>query len=262
MSKSIDYYTKKTISSWDEVAPRHASTNATLFVDVADNRFNNLNPDFDALIDGYGVLHKSVVQVCCNNGVDLISIKNKGAGRCLGIDGSRAFVDQAIQLAQSSGHSGLEFCHSDIYRLPDLYRNSFDIAMITVGVFNWMPDLFKFMEICASLIKPGGVLLVEEIHPILGMYEQGEPSFIDASYFNTQPFKDTSGLDYFTNEKYEGKENFWFHHSLTDVFMAAIASNLQLEHIKELDYNIGNYCADLEFVENNPPLGINLAWRK
>lgn len=262
MSERIDYYTKKTIESWDEVAHRHASINASLPVDVADPTFNNLNPDFDVLVDACGISNKSVVQVCCNNGIDLLSIKNKGAGRCVGIDGSKAFIDQAISLAKSAGQSDIEYCHSDIYELPDKYQNSFNVVIITVGVLGWMPDIYRFMEICSSLLMPGGNLLIEEIHPILNMYEEGNPSYINYSYFNTEPFIDSDGLDYFSYEKYDAKENYSFPHSLSDIFMSAIASNLRLEHVKELSYNVGNFCADLEFTENNPPLGINLSWQK
>lgn len=262
MANSKEYYTKRTIASWDEAAPIHESINSSLREDVRKRSFNNLNPDFSALVDAYGVCNKSVVQVCCNNGIDLLSIKNKGAGRCLGIDGSRAFIEQATSLAKIAGQTDIEFCCSDIYDLPNKYQSSFEVAIITVGVLAWMPDIYRFMEVCSSLLVPGGNLLMEELHPILGMYKEGDPSFIDFSYFNTGPFRDTNGLDYFTYKKYDAKENFSFQHSLADIFMSAIASNLQLEHVNELSYNVGNFCADLEFADNNPPLGINLGWRK
>ena len=262
MSNSPEYYTKRNIAAWDEVAPKHESINSNLSEDVKSEKFNNLNPDFNSLLDAYGVENKSVVQICCNNGIDLLSVKKKGASRCLGVDGSNAFIDQAIMLAKSADQMDMEYLCCDIYELPVEYHSSFDIVMITVGVLNWMPDLSKFMKICSSLISPGGCLLMEEAHPILGMYEEGSPSFLDSSYFNKEPFRDTDGLDYFTYKKYDAKENFWFHHTLEDILMSAKSNKLGLEHIKELDYNISNFCADLENVDNNPPLGINLAWRK
>ncbi|MFT5592546.1 MAG: 2-polyprenyl-3-methyl-5-hydroxy-6-metoxy-1,4-benzoquinol methylase [Oceanicoccus sp.] len=260
--KNISDYTQKTIESWNEAAPIHAAINQSLYLDVTDKAFNNLNADFNRLVDEFGVVGKSVVQVCCNNGIDLLSVKNKGAGRCLGIDGSHVFIDQATDLSAAAGHSDVEFYCSDIYALPEKYQESFDVVIITVGVLNWMPDIFKFMDVCASLLVPGGHLLLEEIHPILCMYEEGSPSYIDSSYFHREPFIGTEGLDYFSHTKYEGKENFWFPHSLTDVFMSAIASHLQLKHFKELPYNIGNFCADLELIDHNPPLGINVCWQK
>ena len=262
MSKSTDFYTKRTLEAWDEAAPIHASINAALHEKVVEPNFNNLNRDFDSLVNRFEVSNKSVVQVCCNNGIDLLSVKKKGAGRCLGIDGSKAFVDQAIGLAEAAGHDDIEFFHSDIYDLPDVYQGSFDIAMITVGVLGWMPDLTRFMGICSSLLKDGGILLIEELHPILNMYEEGEPSYLDGSYFRTEPFVESDGLDYFSYKKYDGKENYSFPHSMSDILTAAIDNRLQLLHIKELAYNVGNFCADLEHTENNPPLGVNFAWRK
>lgn len=262
MSKNTDYYTKRTLESWDEAAPIHASINTSLLTDVANPYYNNLNKDFNVLVDVHNVSEKSVVQVCCNNGLDLLSIKKKGAGRCLGIDGSKPFIDQAIELANAAGHPDVEFCHSNIYDLSGNFQNSFDLGVITVGVLGWMPDLPRFMAICASLLKPGGHLLAEELHPILNMYEEGEPSYIDGSYFRKEPFEESDGLDYFSYKKYDGKVNYTFPHSVADILMAAIGSNLQLEHVKELPYNVGNFCADLEFTDNNPPLGINFAWRR
>ena len=262
MTNSNEYYTQRTIASWDEVAPKHESINSSLPIDIENQNFNSLNPDFSLLVDSYTVRDKAIVQICCNNGIDLLSIKNKGAGRCLGIDGSSAFIKQAIELSRFAGHADMEFHCSDIYGLSENYHSSFDVAIITVGVFGWMPDIDRFMQVCSSLLTPGGVLLVEELHPILWMYEEGKPSFVHYPYFDKEPIKDVNGLDYFTYEKYNAKENYSFHHSLSDIFMLAIASNLHLEHIKELHYNVGNYCADLELIESNPPLGINLAWRK
>lgn len=262
MSNSNDYYTEKTIASWDEVAPKHESINASLRIDVKDKNFNSLNPDFNELVESLGVHNKSVVQICCNNAIDLLSIKNKGAGRCLGIDGSSKFIDQAIMLSQCAGHTDIEYACSDIYKIPEKYQSSFDVAVITVGVFGWMPDIHQFMEVCSSLLVPGGQFLVEELHPVLLMYEEGNPSFINYSYFETEPVVDNNGLDYFTHEKYKAKENYSFQHTLAEILMSAMDSNLELAHIKELKYNVANYCADLEFHVNNPPLGINLGWRK
>ena len=262
MSNSTKYYTTRNIASWNEAASRHESINSTLIDEVKCAKFNNLNPDFNNLIESYGVENKSVIHLCCNNGIDLLSLRKKGADHCLGVDGSKAFIDQAIMYAKSADQSDIEYLCSDIYQLPADLHSTFDIVLITVGVLGWMPDITKFMETCSSLLTPGGCLLMEELHPILGMYEEDKPSFIDSSYFTTEPYRDTSGLDYFTYEKYDAKENFWFHHPLEDILMSALSSKLQLEHIKELKYNIGNFCADLEFTDTNPPLGINLAWRK
>ena len=50
-----------------------------------------------------GVQGKDVVQLCCNNGRELISIQRMGANRCVGVDISAAFIAQAEQLNDAAG---------------------------------------------------------------------------------------------------------------------------------------------------------------
>ncbi|WP_323844604.1 class I SAM-dependent methyltransferase [Microbulbifer magnicolonia] len=262
MDRELDFYTESTIASWEEAAPIHRQINRDLLEKVAAPDFNALEADFDALVSGFDLHGKSVVQVCCNNGKDLLSIRKKGAGRCLGIDGSYLFIEQARELARAASCPEMEFACHNIYQLPEYYRTSFDFAVITVGVLNWMPDLPRFMQICASLLKPGGWLLMEELHPVLNMYEEGEPSHLAQSYFDRRPFRDDSGLDYFTGRKYQARENYYFHHTLADILTAAISSQLALRSFREMGINVGNYCADLENAECVPPMAFAASWQK
>ncbi len=255
-------YTHQNLASWDEAAPLHAEINRHLLQEVQKADYSNFDQYLTKLVDTIDVAALSCVQICCNNGIDLISLKKKGAGFCLGIDGSPAFIKQAQELGEKAGVSDIKFARHNIYELPDSLREQFDIALITVGVINWMPDLNRFMEVCSSLLKPGGKLVMEEIHPILSMYIEGEPSHIGASYFDKTPYEDESGLDYFNATTYKAKKNFWFNHSLSEILMSAIKAGLYLGHIEELAKNIGNYCADLEQAEYNPPLGFTAVWNK
>lgn len=262
MPKDTQFYIQKTLASWDEAAERHAKINQHLNQDVQNPNFNHLDDTLNNLLDACNLTGKSVVQICCNNGIDLISVKNKGAGYCLGIDGSAEFVKQAIKYAKLANLDNIEFACHNIYALPNSLYEKFECAFMTVGVINWMPDLAEFFKACALLLKPGGVIFLEEIHPILGMYEEGNPSYVDDSYFNRRPHKDENGLDYFTGNYYPAKENYWFQHTLADVLSAAIGAGLVLSNFIELPYNLGNYCADLETSPHNPPLAMVAAWKK
>lgn len=262
MSHDTEFYTEQTIASWDEAADIHSNINFDLLEQVSHASYNHLNPVFNTLIDDYGVKNKSIAQVCCNNGIDLISIKNKGAERCVGIDGSAEFIKQANILSQAANHQDIEYLCSDIYSVPNEYHLKFDLVFITVGVLYWMPDINRFLSVCSQLLKTGGHLLIEEIHPIVNMYEEGAPSYIQNSYFENTPCKDESGLDYFTNQTYKGKPNYWFSHKLSDILNGALATNLSLKRFDELSYNTGNYCADLETIDSNPPLTMHLVFEK
>ena len=260
MKRERPDYTRATIASWDEAAPIHGEINRHLDEAVRQPDFNNLNPEFQARLQAIGLAGRSCVQVCCNNGIDLISARNLGAGRCLGIDGSTAFIAQATGYGEAAGLGDIEFLASDVYDLDAGQAGEFDIAMVTVGVVNWMPDLDGFFARCARLLADGGHLVMEELHPVLGMYEEGEPSRLEYSYFNREPFEETTGLDYFTGTRYQASPNYWFQYTLSDI-LTALGNGFTLQHFEELPRNIGNFCADLENVPANPPLAFVAQWQ-
>lgn len=135
----------------------------------------------------------------------------------------------------------------------------------TIGVIGWMPDLEGFFEVAAGLVVPGGHLFIEEMHPALIMYEQGEggaPSYLANSYFREEPWVETGGLDYYGGTSYEAKFIYAFPHTLAKIVMAGIDAGLALRHFAELDYDISLFCADLEHVETKPPLGMTMVWQR
>lgn len=68
----------------------------------------------------------------------------------------------------------VSFTAADVYALPEDLKERFDIALTTIGVLGWMPDLEGFFSAVSELIVPGGYWVMEESHPILFMYEPGE----------------------------------------------------------------------------------------
>ena len=117
----------------------------------------------------------------------------------------------------------------------------------------------------AGLVKPGGYWVMEEMHPVLMMYEpdpKGGPSRLAHSYFRSEPFVETAGLDYFGHEAYESAPNYSFTHKLSDLVNAGIGAGLELLSMDEVDRDISNFCSDLETAEARPPLGLYMLWRK
>ena len=88
----------------------------------------------------------------------------------VGVDQSRAFLEQARELADVSPHDP-EFIESDIHHLPAQLHERFDIALVTIGVLGWMPDVALFMRHVASTLKPGGSLVMYETHPFLEVFD-------------------------------------------------------------------------------------------
>ncbi len=260
-------FTEANRAAWNEVASRHADRNQARLVELfRKGGYNHLEDVAQDMLRQVGIVGKSVVQVCCNNGIDLLSAKGMGASRCLGIDQADAFLAQAREIAVAAGLAGdVSFLESNVYDLPPELAASFDIAMTTIGVIYWMPDLPAFFRAVAALVKPGGWWVMEETHPIISMYEEdpaGGPSVLTHSYFRTEPHVDAHGLDYFSRETYKASPAYSFPHKLSDIVNAGIKAELTLHRFEEIDHDISNWCADLERNVANPPQGLYLLWRK
>jgi SAM-dependent methyltransferase len=190
------------------------------------------------------VAGKDVAQLCCNNGREILSVKNLKAGRCVGFDQSGAFLAQARRLAATGVGGGIEcdFVEGDAYKIPATYDGAFDIVLITIGVFGWMPELGTFFDVIARLLRPGGALLIYEQHPIMNMFEPGaaDPLKPVNSYFKAEPFEDQGAIVYDGTPDLPGETQYWFVHKLSDIMTACLEGGLAIEHVREYPHNINS----------------------
>ncbi len=241
MAKRRDDYTAANRAAWEASAPYHetGAEFAALLEGFAKPGFSCLDAVLTARLMALEVAGKDVAQICCNNGREILSVKNLAAGRCVGFDQSGAFLAQARRLAEA-GPVDCDFVEGDVYKIPATYDGAFDIVLITIGVFGWMPELGTFFDVVARLLRPGGALLVYEEHPIMNMFEPGaaDPMKPVNSYFKTEPFEDTGAIVYDGTQDLPGKTQYWFVHKLGDIMSAGLARGLAIEHFQEYPHNI------------------------
>lgn len=260
MTKTRRDYTDANRDAWNEVASKHAAYNNTrLFEAFKNPNYITFEDDILETLKRVGVRGKRVVHLCCNNGRETLSLRNMGAAHCVGIDAAEEFLAHGREMIRIAGaEKHVELIQSDVYDLPEHLLGYFDIVLITIGVISWMPDLKQFFSVAQTLLKPGGQLVMEEMHPILFMYDENPEtnlSSIHTSYFSKEIWEETNGLDYYGHENYEAKPNYVFMHRLDEILMAGIGIGLKLSSFKELDYDISNFCSDLEDNPTKPPLG-------
>ena len=258
--KTTKDYTNANRIAWNEAAEKHAAhNNVELFEAFKDPGYVTLDGDILETLRQVGVKDKRIIQICCNNGCETLSLRNMGAASCVGVDAAEEFLAHGLEMIKIAGaENEVELVNCDVYDLPERFKGSFDIVLTTIGVLGWMPDLEEFFRILQSLLKPEGKLVMEEMHPVLFMYEpdpDGGASTIQHSYFSGQVWEETAGLDYYGGEEYESAPNFSFMHRLDEILMAGIKSGLNLRSFKELDYDISFFCSDLEDSPAKPPLG-------
>ena len=103
-----------------------------------------------------------------------------------------------------------------------------------------MPDLIRFFEIAAGLLRPDGHMLVYETHPFLEMFdpESTTPHTPTFSYFKTQPHVE-SGLITYDGEKIANPgKSYWFPHQLGAIVSAITAAGLQIAKLEEFPHSI------------------------
>lgn len=140
--------------AWNDSARHHkdAPDWHALVRAVSHRDFCCIDDTLRGVLEQVGVEGKDVVQLGCNNGRESFSLFALGARSVVGVDQSEAFLDQARELASRSPHEP-EFIEADIHHLPAELHDRFDVALITIGVLNWMPDIGEFFRHVAQTLK-------------------------------------------------------------------------------------------------------------
>ncbi|QIZ82456.1 class I SAM-dependent methyltransferase [Thalassovita gelatinovora] len=236
----IRTFTMANRAAWDASAPLHG-TGAhweQLLADAARSGFSVLDAHLTATLRQLDLSGKTAVQIGCNNARELLSLAALGIRPEMGIDQSSAFLAQGRQLANAAGVQ-LRLVEADIYDLPT-GLGSFDLALITIGVLNWMPDLEAFFRVVAGLLSGGGRLVIYETHPFLELFDPAsarphEPAF---SYFETQPQEVNEAIAYDGQDHGAGETGYWFIHPLGDIVTACIRAGLRVVELTEFPHTI------------------------
>jgi len=247
MNDDIAAITAANRAAWDASAPLHQTGPywEDLKTGFATPGYSRFDATITEALTAAGVNGARVVQIGCNNGRELLSTFALGAAFGLGIDQSRAFLDQAQILQGISGHNAQFLC-ADIYDLPADTATDFDLAFITIGVLNWMPDLARFFSVVARVLRPGGQLVIYETHPFLEMFDPASDApFTPAySYFRTRPFVESMTITYDGTDAPGAPDSHWFIHPLGQIVTAAITAGLTLSQLTEYPQSIREVAYD------------------
>jgi ubiquinone/menaquinone biosynthesis C-methylase UbiE len=258
-------YSSANRKAWNEAAPVHAGHNfEKLLKSFEQPGYSCLDETETAVLNKIGVGGKAVAQLCCNNGRELLSIKNLGAGFCVGFDISDGFIDQACKFAEA-GKIDCQFLRTDVYEIPDTYNHKFDLVYITIGALTWLPDLEQFFGVTADLLKPDGKVFIYEMHPVAEMFEccdGKDPLLVRYSYFQEKPFIDENGLDYYGMTTYESSPSYSFIHKLSDIFNGLLKNGFSIEAFNEYPHDISNLFKPIENSNIRLPLSYTLVARR
>lgn len=268
MQTDMKQYTESNRAAWNEVMPYHQqAASRTLDQLFSQPGCVRLDKTEIELLHKVGLDGKNVAHLCCNNGSELMSLKNLGAAECIGFDIS----DEAIREAsQRAARSGIEcgFVRSDVYEIGSEYNDRFDLVYISAGCLCWLPDLDLFFAKAASLLKPGGQVFIHEIHPFSEMLpfddDQASTSLcIVESYFKEEPYIGHGGLDYVGHAEYPSTATqYEFSHPLSGILMGLISNHIMIEQFYEYETDISAGHRKIEEAKAGIPLSYILIGRK
>ncbi len=180
-----------------------------------------------------------VVHIQCHIGFDTISLARRGA-RVTGVDLSPASLAKAEGLAARAGVE-VTWVEGDAADLPASLHGRFDLAYATIGVLGWIADLGAWMRCAHAVLRPGGRLVLVEIHPLHGMFASVEPPVLDFPYAFDGPRRfDADGSYADPGATLAATESVEYGHSLGEIVTAAIRAGLRVdalhEHL-ELDFD-------------------------
>jgi len=185
------------------------------------------------------VCGKSLLHLQCHFGLDTMSWARLGA-HATGVD----FSEKAIELARALSKElsiDARFIHSNIYDLPSVLVDQFDIVYTSYGVLCWLPDLRKWGRIINKFLKENGIFYILEFHPVRSMFN--DDGNITEPYFHSEePLKYEGSGSYadptadFRHVSYE-----WTH-SLGDVVNALTEAGLHIEFLHEFPFSTSGDC--------------------
>jgi len=258
-------YTEKNRQAWNEASLKHRQARSKKGDPILQDGFLDLDETIISYLREFGRVEGArVVNLCCNDGRETISLKRMGAEECFGFDISDEAIKTAMDLSRKTGVE-CKFIRSDVYDIdPGKFPPS-DLAFISAGALSWLGDLDGLFQIVTGLLEKGGRLLIYEIHPVAWLLEEAPPENplqISGSYFKDGPVITQGALDYVGNEDYDGLVNYSFDHTIGEILTSLIRAGMKIEEFRELPGDVSAVFSHLEKMEVRLPLSYILCAKK
>lgn len=193
---------------------------------------NTLNSiELDMLGDIHG---KSILHLQCHFGQDSISLARMGA-EVTAVDLSEKAIENARIFSKQLGFD-VNFICSDIYDLPEILDQKFDIVFTSYGVIGWLPDLDSWAQLISSYLKPHGKFVFVEFHPLVWIFDEDFRK-IAYDYFDTGEIIETFAGTYADRNADISYSEISWNHPLSDVLNSLIGVGIEIKKFDEFDYS-------------------------
>ena len=224
----------------------HIETNRNSWNNLIDIHLNSDFYDVEGFLQGTTSLNsielellgnlegKRILHLQCHFGQDSIALSRLGA-KVTGVDLSDKAIESARQLA-SDAQEDVTFICCDIYDLPNLLTEQFDLVFTSYGTIGWLPDLKAWAKIISKFLTANGRFVFVEFHPVVWMFDDNFER-IEYAYFNTGPIIESYSGTY-ANKNAEITQSYvMWNHSISEVMNTLIKEELRIDSFEEFDYS-------------------------
>jgi SAM-dependent methyltransferase len=231
-------YFKENQKLWDEFAKKHFEIENE-FYSVKEFLKGKTSLKQYELEEMGNVKGKKLLHLQCHFGLDTLSWAREGA-IVTGIDFSGEAIRLAKKLAREANLTG-DFIQTNLYDLPDVLSEKFDIVYTSIGVLCWLNDLTKWAEIIGEFLKSGGFFYIAESHPTSMMFDNDHQEELQLKYdyfHKSEPMEFIAEGSYASEGSYmhPHKEYEW-EHSLSDIINSLIQAGLKIEFFNEYAFS-------------------------
>lgn len=223
------------VDGWGEAVVQNLRESSAAYIHTA------LKVELDQL----NLSGKHIAQFCCNNGRELLSICKHYNATGTGFDIAENLIAQGTAHAQEL-QLPCTFAAENILDIGREYHHMFDVVLFTIGAITWFEDLDALFHVVSDCLKPHGVMLLHDFHPVMNMlplpgedsYQEGTALLLDHKYFTEEPWIEHNGMGYISGD-YESKIFTSFSHSISEIINSTIHSHMNIVRVNEYDYDIG-----------------------
>lgn len=233
--KELDKYYEANRKMWDQFAKINVDSKTYKTQSFLEGTTSLNSIELEEVGDVKG---KSLLHLQSHFGLDALSWAREGAN-VTGVDFSGEGISIARNLAKKANIDA-QFIQSNIFDLPDVLDEQFDIVYTSYGVLVWLHDLKRWAEIVGHFLKPGGTFYIAEMHPFLWPFdsEHKEDFKFHQSYFPPLdgPYAyEVDGSYAESDKKIEPQLDYEWCHTMAVIVSAIARAGLRIQFLHEFN---------------------------
>ena len=197
---------------------------------------------------------KDIIHLQCHIGLDTISLKHLGARSVTGLDFSPKAIEAARGFAAKAG-TEVRFVEASLYDAAEALGETYDMAFVTWGAINWLPDIERWASVVSGLLRPGGRLYLLEGHPLMYQFEWEDGSLVTRYDWRTPQEKP---LVFDNDQTYTGDErrlahtrNYEWIHPVSSIVNGLLKADMRVDFLNEHEVVVWRAFPDMVEVDED-----------